>query len=550
VDRVLAATLLVAAVCCVHGITAASMHPDQMVFLPLFHAGKWPFNPAWFEKPPLVTYFNYFFSLWPIATLGDLLGLSAPAVRAAQRGWSRLLATGLFLGSVGIAFAIARRSFGTIAARVVAVLLGTSAGFVAHTHHLTADVPVTFAMLVALYFCQRVLAGGGFPDYLCAGAATGIAAATKYNGLAIGIALVTAHALRVGLDGHSAQRWRRIFFSREVLLGLVMVPVGFVVANPFAVLDFQTFRDDFLYNYIVAPVYEGQTGHSWGQFFVAIMDILGVPAFALGVLAAVVAVALTFRAGVSRVERATMWTCLATFAVYYLQFASFPRLPTRFVLPIVPVWLLLTGPCWARVPWRGALTAVMLAVGAYNVACAAYVGRRFLDDPRLAAKAWVQARVPTGTTVESDIYSPDWNGIGGTRLPQTAMPFVTGRERLFARLFPGDEFVTGSEEARRAAEARVAWFAPGELAKRDPELIASNSLYHDRFLEPGIRSDLYPSMRDYFRALLAGEYPYEIVYDRESPPVPWWAYPREIDFLHNRMTILARRGLAFPAGPR
>lgn len=541
-DRVLAATVVIAVACCVHGITVVHMHPDQMAFLPLFHPGKWPLNPAWFEKPPLVTYFNYFFSLLPISLLGDVLGVSPDGVATAQRVWSRLLATALFAGSVGIVFTIARQSFGTLAARVIAVLLGTSAGFVAHTHHLTADVPVTFCMLLALYFCHRLLSHGARADYLRAGAFTGVATTTKYNGLGIGIALVAAHALRVALYTEPAGRWRRMLLSRDLMLGLAMVVVGFVVTNPYAVLDYQAFRDDFLYNYIVAPVYEGQTGHSWGQFFIAVMDIVGVPAFVLGVVTSVVAVALTVRGDLSRRERATVWLCLATFAVYYVKFASFPRLETRFVLPIVPVWLLLSGPCWSRVRWRGGLTAVIVVVAAYNVVCSAWVGRRFLDDPRLAAHAWVEAHVSAGSPIESDVYSPMWNGIGGTPLPQTTMPFVTGRERLFAWMFPGDEFVAGSEETRRAAEANVAWYAPAELAKRDPQLIAIDSLYYDRFLAPGIRSDLYPSMRDYFRALLDGRYSYAIVYDWASPPIPSWVYPREIDFLRNRVTILEKAG--------
>ncbi len=540
-DRVLAATLLVAVACCVHGITVEHMHPDQMAFLPLFHPGKWPLDPAWFEKPPLVTYFNYFLSVLPVSALGGVLALSPAAVSTAQLVWSRLLATALLVGAVGIAFSIARQSFGTVAARVIAVLFGTSAGFVAHTHQLTADVPVTFWMLVALYFSHRLLSRGALSDYLWAGACTGVATATKYNGLGIGIALVAAHGLRVVHEGGAADRWRRVLLSRELMLGLAMVGVGFVVANPFAVLDYQTFRDDFLYNYIVAPVYEGQTGHSWGRFFVAIMEIVGLPAFVLGVVTSVVSMALAVRGDLSRIERATVWLCLVTFAVYYAKFAPFPRLETRFVLPIVPVWLLLSGPCWGRVRWRSALTAAVLVVGAYDVTCSAYVGRRFLDDPRLPAQAWVQAHVPAGRSIESDVYSPSWKGIGGAPLRQVTMPFVTGRERLFASMFPGDTFVAGSEETRRAAEAMVAWYSPAELEKRDPQLIAVDSLYYDRFVQPGIRSDLYPSMRDYFRALLDERYPYAIVHDRASPPVPGWVYPREIDFLRNRVTILEKR---------
>jgi len=48
----------------------------------------------------------------------------------------------------------------------------------------------------------------------------------------------------------------------DPLQRLAMVVVGFVVTNPYAVLDYQAFRDDFLYNYIVAPMVHGANSSS------------------------------------------------------------------------------------------------------------------------------------------------------------------------------------------------------------------------------------------------------------------------------------------------
>jgi hypothetical protein len=45
------------------------------------------------------------------------------------------------------------------------------------------------------------------------------------------------------------------------------------------------------------------------------------------------------------------------------------------------------------------------------------------------------------------------------------------------------------------------------------------------------------------------EMDYEIAYDGVSIDTPPWLYPREIDFLENRITILQRRAQAPPAGP-
>jgi hypothetical protein len=76
------------------------------------------------------------------------------------------------------------------------------------------------------------------------------------------------------------------------------------------------------------------------------------------------------------------------------------------------------------------------------------------------------------------------------------MPFVTGRERLFEVLFPNNEFINGTEEDQRNAEQDVAWFTGAQLAKRHPDFVVIDSLYYQRFMDSGIRSDLYPSTYD------------------------------------------------------
>src|SRR6185369_3935638 len=128
-----------------------------------------------------------------------------------------------------------------------------------------------------------------------------------YNGVAVGVAIVVAHALRVAMDGEP-RRWRRLLFDRHLIVGLAMVPIGFVLGNPYALVDHHKFKSDFLYNYMVAPVYEGQSGHSWGMFFLRIVETVGLPAFVVfgvGALAAAWVVVRERRLGPAE---ATFWT--------------------------------------------------------------------------------------------------------------------------------------------------------------------------------------------------------------------------------------------------
>src|SRR5262245_19640683 len=195
VDKVLAIALIVSFIFCLHGITSKHMHPDQMAFLPLFNEGKLPFDPGWFERPPFHTYFNYFQSVLPFSMIDKVLNLPPDLLELTRRVWSKLLTAFLFLGSIILVFKITNSSFGLFPARLVALVFATSAGFIAYSHFLTADIPVMFWMLVAFYFSHNILFERKVSNYILAGFFTGIATATKYNGLAIGITIVVAHLL-------------------------------------------------------------------------------------------------------------------------------------------------------------------------------------------------------------------------------------------------------------------------------------------------------------------------------------------------------------------
>jgi 4-amino-4-deoxy-L-arabinose transferase-like glycosyltransferase len=288
-DGVLIAALIAAFLLCLHGITVPIRHPDQMAFRELFLPDKAPLNPGWFERPPGYSYLNWLLVVAPVSGLGRVLALPAERVVPIEIVASRVLAAGLLLATVALAYGIARAGFGRRAARVVAVVLATSAGVIGFVHQLTADVPTMFWMVLAFHFAARLTRADRTADYVAAGLCTGIAAATKYNGLGVGIAIVVAHALRVWSAAPSrswAAAGGAAVFHRGLWLGLAMVPAGFLLANPYALFDATTFLADVRYNAMVTPVYEGQHGTSYGAFVARLAELIGAPAIALGLVAA------------------------------------------------------------------------------------------------------------------------------------------------------------------------------------------------------------------------------------------------------------------------
>lgn len=529
---------VVALLLCARGLTTAVGHPDQMAFQPLFNPDLAPLNPGWFEKPPFHTYFNYFLSVLPIEQLAGALGVADEVALAWQRLWSKILQVLLFVGTLVTFHWIVAAMVRPGTALLLTALLGSSAGLVVHAHFLTADIPVLFWMLLAFAFCQRIVATARWSDYVFAGLLTGIAAAVKYNGIGVGIAIPAAHVARLLFGRHAGSPLAHAF-APKLVVGLACVAAGFVLANPFSVLDFGTFYRDFTYNAAVAPVYEGQTGHSYLQFFVALTETIGIPVFIGAVVAGTLTLWASRRQSANHLRSATVWMAIAVLFLYYAKFAPFPRLEMRFVLPIAPYLLIVAAPGfdWALARFRvvAGLAALLLA---YNVACSLEVGVRFSSDARIAGRNWLQTNIPAGASVESDVYS---TGLGSQyACCETPMPFVTGRERLFAKLFPGDEFINGTLADQAAADWPVQWFTPAALHARQPSYLVTNSNYFYRFLSPGLRGDLYPSMREYFGQLLDERLGYEIVLDVSTPTPPRWAYPRNIDFLQNRLVVLRR----------
>lgn len=535
IDLVLALSLALNLAFCLHGIhwgRAECWNPDQVAYQPLFVAGQLPFEPVSFLHPPFHTYVSYAVVHIPVHLLGKLLRWTHESTMAVGLVACRLLTAALLGGSICLLFGVSRRAFGTIAARAITLLYATSAGLVAFAHFLTSDVPLIFWMMLALYCAQSILFQKRTASYLLAGLFAGIATATKYNGLAVGICLVASHFLAYG-----PHAWRTALQSSRLYVGLLAVLAGFLLGNPFALIRYPRFIADFWYNNLTAPIYEGEmTNSSYLTFLVRIGEIIGWPVLALTVLALLAALVAVVRGGTEK-ERKTLLLAGSLLGLYYLVFGSFPRLPARFVLPMIPIWLLLSGPFWRRaLSGRPALVAVLAVVLAYNVLNSAYVGARFLNDPRMEALTWVQKHVEPGSSIESTPYTPTWNLVYTGPLDVTQAPFISGRVRLFQDLSESSYVRAGLENE----PDNIDWYTEESLADRQPDFLAVDSLYTSRFQEGTRIGELYPTMGRFFATLLDEELGYRIVFDRASPETPAWAYPSEIDFLNNRLTVLER----------
>ncbi len=108
--------------------------------------------------------------------------------------WGRLFSATVGAAAVAGVYALGRRLVGRAAALVAVGLLATSPLHVEYSHYLVTDVPMGAAGLLALAAAWRLLQQPSRRSALLAGAAVGLAAAAKYNGLYTVIPVATAWA--------------------------------------------------------------------------------------------------------------------------------------------------------------------------------------------------------------------------------------------------------------------------------------------------------------------------------------------------------------------
>jgi hypothetical protein len=544
-DPLLVAALSLAFLFCLQGITWGRVECWNRSQIAL-HSLR-ALRPGDYMKPPFHTYLNHIFVVWPITAAVKIAQVPTERMKIANSAkliGSRLVTLALYLGTIALAYSFSRRSYGRFSAAVIAFAFATSAGFVTYAHFLTADTPLLFWMLAALWAAHRLASAPSTRNYAIAGFLTGIAIATKYNGLAVGITLLVAHFFAT--KGASI---RSIILSRQLAIGLAMALLGFLFGCPTVLYEPKKFRQDFIYGYTVTPRYSGQPDRAnYLGALARIPEIVGIPgAILIAGLAILSCILILRRRDLSDAATRGFILSSAVFLLYFLKIGTFPRTETRYVLPAIPFLILMIGPALRTVERRKWILALLLPVLIYNCLCSYLVGKRFNDDPRLKAQLWMVKNVSRGSVIESSGTSPRWaklpnfdaDEINLSRPDQSTlparditdlrMPHVPGRLESFRKVFPEWVQPLVAENERNPDQGL---FTAAALEKRNPNYI---SIYSPDYHVPG------ETVRRYYGDLLSGKSPYAIVFDAETPRVSAWIYPRTIDHLRGRITVLQRK---------
>jgi 4-amino-4-deoxy-L-arabinose transferase-like glycosyltransferase len=283
---------------------------------------------------------------------------------------------------------------------LAAALLAVAFLPVFYGHLALNDAPTVAPVALGLWAAAGVLREGRDRDYLVAGLAVGLAAATKYTGGIVLLPVLIAAAIQ------AAQPGGRLPAIRGAMLAFVAFAAGFVAANPYALLNFDDFWFGIAHQSSAAG---GETTTKLGStregglgFYVWTLT------WGLGIVPTVAAVGA--HVPLWRDDR-RVWLMLVPGIVLFLLFMSIQgRFFARWLLPVYPMLALLAGYAGMRLVelaelrrprWRhAALLAVGVVLCVQGLGASVHVARVLArEDTRNATRDWLVAHVEENSKI-------------------------------------------------------------------------------------------------------------------------------------------------------
>jgi 4-amino-4-deoxy-L-arabinose transferase-like glycosyltransferase len=419
-----------------HGLPYAYNADENAHFVPgaigLYGHG---WHPHYFVNPPAYTYLLHgVFTLW----FGGREGVSEAYATHPTEVFVAARVTVAVVGTLGVwllycaGARLVDRRVGLLAAALLAVAFLP----VFYSHLALNDVPTLAPIALALWGVAGVLRRGAALDYALAGLGLGLACATKYTGGIVLLPLLAAAAVALRTSGAALRVLRGLALAGLVALG------AFVVANPYALLDFAAFRDGLDHQASAAGDDLGKLGltHESGHRYYLWTFTWGLGWVPL-VAAGLGAVTMLLR------ERALAAVLVPAPLVFIAFMGTQERFFGRWLLPVFPIVCLIAA--WAIVRAADAsgrrmpvLRPTLFALGAVlllgqGVVYAMHQGLVLSRaDTRNLTRAWLVDNVAAETKIVVEPVVPDaWASDIGRPNPATSngarwVKFPTSRSNI------------------------------------------------------------------------------------------------------------------------
>jgi len=352
-------------------------------------------NPGYFENPPALTYLLYL--IFRLRFFGDDLRALFVTDPGPAFETARIVVALIGTLVVGLVYWAGARFYDRRVGLVAAAVMAVAFLPLFYSKHALNDTVTMAPVAVALVGCLLVYERGRWVDWLVAGGAIGVAAATKYTAGAMVVTLVAAAVLRVARD-RAALKPTLLGFAAAI----AALCVCFAILNPFAILHPGEARSQIGGQSDQASTAKlGQDDTLGWLYYVKTLT------WGLGWLPTIAAIAGGVLALVRDWRRGLLLVLFPV--VLWLYLGDQGRHFGRWLMPIYPALCVLAG--YAAVRAAEAVrvrVAVVIAVLAAALCVQGVVQAVHLntilgrEDTRTQARAWMQANIPdrAGVVVE------------------------------------------------------------------------------------------------------------------------------------------------------
>lgn len=357
-------------------------------------------NPRFFDYPSLFIYMEALVSVARFlagAMRGEWSSL-AQAPNEAFYLWGRALTAVMGTATVWVVYQVGLRWSGATAL-LAAAMFAVMPLHVRESHFVLTDVPVTFFVMLTLLMALRAHERATTRAFALAGAAAGLAAATKYNGVLAVLIPLLACALT------PAARPSRV---AAILWTAIAMIATFLVAAPYTLIDLPTFLNQFARlsaEYRTAAKFDDPV---WLIYLKHLRNALQWPGSVI-VLAGVTLGLFKVAAGPDRAK----WALLTIFPLLYFRFISNQTLFFgRYLLPLLPFLSLLGAAAVVEIVRQIRLTpiapaarnVIIIALTVVAIAPPAYTSISFNANAAKVwtteqAYTWLMKEVPAGSKI-------------------------------------------------------------------------------------------------------------------------------------------------------
>jgi 4-amino-4-deoxy-L-arabinose transferase-like glycosyltransferase len=388
--------------------------------LRILRTGDW--NPHIFDYPTLVIYLHAVVDilrfLWG-ALNGQWGSLDAFPIAAVYEA-GRFVAAMIGVATVWLTYRIGTELSSQRVALLAAALMAVLPLHVRESHFILTDVPMTALTTLAVWLTVRAARLGTVRAYGWAGAACGLAAAAKYNGGLVLVAVIAAWLLH---ERASVDRLRKL----GAIFGAAAA--GFLAGSPYTLLDLPHFLDGFAAQFARFAV----PGHLGEPAWLVYVKHLSPQSGRWTVPLAVAGIGiLLWRSGTR-----ARWTPVILFTLaYFYMLSTHAHVFGRYALPLLPMICLfisvavleivqvtsrfgpLARPAIQRVLMAAAVVLIVYGPAAESVR---WLDNQKRSDTRALATEWLLGNTTRGARVAVENNGPTYLATAGFKVVAAEM---------------------------------------------------------------------------------------------------------------------------------